>query len=999
MKWIRAINVLTCSVTIVVASVRADDVVDAEFFQKKIAPLLEAHCLECHAHATSVMENGLTLDSPTGWEQGGDNGPAIIPGEPNTSLLIQAVRYTDDDLQMPPDKKLPDEDIALLEEWVRRGAPDPRQPLQGKSIDTDWWSLNPLVRPDVPEPISDSPSNNPLDSFIQRTLADNKLISVGEADRRTLIRRLYFDLHGLPPTPKAVRRFVNDPDPLAYEKLVDHLLDSPRYGERWARHWLDVIHFADSHGCEHDVKRPNAWRFRDYVIDRFNQDVSWGRFIREQLAADVFFPDEPQLTAALGFIAAGPFELSRASTAPVTFDYLDRDDMVTQTMAAFVSTTANCARCHTHKFDPITQEDYYALQAVFAGIGKGDVDYDVTQEVAVSRKKWTAIRTAAHGRDAEVLNSEEVRQIAGRWETGFTEPKDNWQPLEPDVFVSSSNAVLSRLDDESILVTGTNPDTDTYTITASPNVTTMTGIRLDVLPDPSLPENGPGRPANGNFHLSEITVQLFLPGARQAAPLKIRAATADWNQEGWTIDHAIDGNPKTAWGIFPRVGQPHFAVFEFATPIDLPADSRLAIALKQLHGGSHVIGRFKVSTTDAPPDTFHAIPLEVTDALRIAAAKRTDEQQTAINAYAAAEYATAQLAELPQKATVYGVSTSWLRASKLDKPAAPRIVHLLRRGDINQPIDEVSPGALSAITTLPARFQLNETADEAQRRAALAEWIASPDNPLTWRSIANRVWQYHFGKGLSNTANDFGRMGSLPSHPEMLDWLAAWFRDDANGSLKSLHRLILTSEAWKRSSVYDSSARKQETASDADNRLLWRMNRSRMDAESLRDSILQICGRLDLTSGGPGVEHFATHKGPQSTPRLEYGEFDWNSDAARRRSIYRVVWREIPDPFMEALDFPDLGLLVPKRRYSVSALQSLALFNNEFVLHASEWLASHLQTEHTGAAERIQRATELVWLRLPTESEQQAFEQYVASHGLAAFCRVLFNSNEFLFID
>ena len=999
MKSAQAICVLLWMLTTAVRPLHANDADDAEFFRQKIAPLLESRCLECHSHATGQMENGLTLDSPAGWTDGGDNGPAVIPGEPDTSLMIQAVRYTDTKLQMPPDERLPETDIALLEEWVSRGAPDPRKAIVPRQTDTDWWSLKPLVRPDIPRPPPGNSSQNPLDAFIERMLTDRQLTSVDEADRRTLIRRLYLDLHGLQPPPEAVRSFLNDPDPLAYEKLVEQLLDSAHYGERWARHWLDVIHFADSHGCEHDVKRPHAWRFRDYVIDRFNLDVPWGRFIREQLAADVFFPDEPDLTAALGFIAAGPFELSRANTAPVTFDYLDRDDMVTQTMAAFVSTTANCARCHAHKFDPVPQEDYYALQAVFAGVGKGDVEYDVTHDTAVSREKWTAILTAAKEKDADVLDTEEVRSLAAQWEATLETPAINWHRLKPDVFLSSDNAVLSIVDDGSILVTGTKPETDTYTITGSPGVLRLTGMRLDVLPDPRLPQNGPGRPANGNFHLSEFTAHLFSPDSEQATPLTFQTATADWNQDSWTIEHAIDGNPQTAWGIFPRVGEPHYAVFELESPVDLVAGARLAVVMKQLHGSSHLIGRFQLSVTDAAPNTLRVLPFDVTTALTIPAPQRTNDQQTAITAYAATQQAMKQLAKLPPKATVYGVSTSWLRASKLETPAAPRVVHLLRRGNINQPVHKVSAGALSAVAALPNRFELDDSASESQRRSALAAWIASPDNPLTWRSIVNRIWQYHFAQGLCTTPNDYGRMGSSPSHPELLNWLAVWFRDDAHGSIKSLHRLILTSHAWKRASVFAPESQTREHRSDADNRFLWRMTRNRMDAESFRDSVLRICGQLDLATGGPGVEHFATHKGQQLTPRLEYGEFDWNSNAARRRSIYRVVWREIPDPFMEALDFPDLGLLVPKRQFSVSALQSLALFNNEFVLHASEWLATRLQQEHNSLAEQIRRAIELVWLRDRTTTEQQAFEQYVDAHGLAALCRVLFNSNEFLFVD
>jgi len=995
----RKICMLIWLLVIAMGPLCADDASDAEFFQQKIAPLLETACLECHSHASGQMENDLTLDSPTGWTHGGVSGPAIIPKEPDSSLLIQAVRYTDANLQMPPHERLPDSEIALLEEWVRRGAPDPRPAIVAKKIDTNWWSLNPLVRPDVPHLSSDASPTNPIDAFIDRTLDLHQLTPVPEADRRTLIRRLYLDLHGLPPSPEAIHAFVNDPDPLAFDNLVDRLLDSPRYGERWARHWLDVIHFADSHGCEHDVKRPNAWRFRDYVIDRFNQEIPWGRFIREQLAADVFFPENPELTAALGFVAAGPLELSRATTAPITFDYLDRDDMVTQTMAAFVSTTANCARCHDHKFDPVSQEDYYALQAVFAGVGKGDVDYDTTKAAARSRRKWTTLLASAKAQDASLLENAELRSIADRWEADFGGQQSEWQPLKPDVFLSTNNADLSRRDDGSILVSGNNPDTDTYTITASPTVSQITGIRLDVLPDPSLPKNGPGRQDNGNFHLSEITVRLFLPGAQRATSLDFETATADWNQSDWTIEHAIDGDPGTAWGIFPRVAEPHFAVLELKSPVGIVAGSHLIIELKQLHGSSHLIGCFQLSVTDAPPKMFRVIPHAVTTALHVPAARRTPQQHVAVTAYAVMQQATKKLNELPPQATVYGVSTSWLRTGKLETPAAPRAVHLLRRGDIDRPVYEVSAGSLSAVHALPHRFELDDPSVESRRRAALADWIASPANPLTWRSIVNRIWQYHFSQGLSNTQNDFGRMGDLPSHPELLDWLATWFRDDANGSIKSLHRQILTSRAWKRASVFDPEAHSKEQLTDADNRALWRMPRTRMDAESFRDSVLQICGRLDLTVGGPGVEHFATHKGPQSTPRLEYGEFDWNSDAARRRSIYRVVWREIPDPFMEALDFPDLGLLVPKRQVSVSALQSLALFNNEFVLHASEWLASRLQQEHQHPADQIRRAIELVWLRDPSRTEQQALEQYVNTHGLAALCRVLFNSNEFLFID
>ena len=300
---------------------------------------------------------------------------------------------------------------------------------------------------------------------MQSRLRQAQLPPGNRADRRTLIRRVCFDLHGLPPTQAEVDAFVNDRRPEAYSNLVDRLLASPRYGERWARHWLDTIHFADSHGCEHDVFRPNAWRFRDYVIESLNNDTPWARFIREQLAADQMYPDQPHLTRALGFIAAGPLELSRASTAPKTFDYLDRDDMVTQTMASFASTTANCARCHNHKFDPITQEDYYSLQAVFAGVGKGDVEIDSDPQVAKERRRLKSLLAAIKKNQLPTEPDTQEAAVVTNAEQTIRKLLNHWRPLAADTYLSSSGAILTRLEDQSLLASGDCPETDTYTIT------------------------------------------------------------------------------------------------------------------------------------------------------------------------------------------------------------------------------------------------------------------------------------------------------------------------------------------------------------------------------------------------------------------------------------------------------------------------------------------------------------------------------------------------------
>lgn len=980
-------RVLACVVVAFAAlQAHSQPLSDEAFFQQKVQPLLAQHCMQCHSHDAGKMKGGLTLDSKAGWQAGGNEGPAIVPGDPDKSLLIQAVRHNDPFLKMPPKKKLADADIAVLVEWVKRGAHDPRRADLPPAIDTNWWSLKKLEAPKVPG------EGHPIDAFVRKRLADAGARPAPAAARGELVRRLYVDLHGYMPTPEEVQAFVSDADPQAYAKLVDELLASPRYGERWARHWLDVVHYADTHGCEHDVKRANAWRYRDYVIDRINVDVPYARFIREQLATDVFYPDEPQLTPALGFISAGPLELSRAVTVPHVFDYLDRDDMVTQTMGALVSTTANCARCHTHKFDPITQEDYFALQAVFAGIGKGDVKYDISADTRRRRAELAALVAAVAKRDKAVLLLPKHTKTVQEWVATRQAQDAAWQTLDPEVFVAAGGATLTKQQDKSIFASGTAAPQEVYTVSGKVGLDRLTAVRIEVLKDERLPQGGPGRASNGNMHLTDVDLQWFATGSDEPVTLKIIRANADFDQKGWTAKHAIDGNAKTGWAIHPKVNASHNIVLELDTPIDTSKGGRLAVTLKQLPP-THHIGRFRVSVTDAQGSAVQALPEVARLALNKPADQRTESDTLTLAAVALDGYARQQLESLPPIQVTYAVSTGWSHGKELPAPMQkPKAVHLLHRGDIDQPVREVGPGALSAIEALPGRFKLADPDSESARRAALADWIAHHDNPLTWRSIVNRVWHYHFGRGLVDTPNDFGRMGSTPTHPELLDWLAVWFRDEAKGSLKALHKLILTSETWQQSS------RVAVNPSDADNRLLWRMNRLRIDAEVFRDSVLRMSGQLDLTMWGPGIEQFKPVEG-KLAKTLDYAAYDWNQPDAKRRSIYRLVWRTIPDPFMEALDFPDLGILAPKRGQSLSALQSLAIFNNTFVLHGSEWIAQRVQAEHMDAQAQANRAVQLAWQRSPSEDELNRFTGYINQHGLAAFCRVLLNSNEFLFVD
>ena len=962
------------------------------FFVQSVEPILRRRCYECHSHSGAEISGGLTLDWKSGWLNGGNRGPAIVPGSAEKSLLITALRHTDADLKMP-EERLPDEEIATLVEWIEQGAVDPRITVPAQrspADDADWWSLRPLVRPDIP---SHDSFVHPVDRFLLKKLQEHGLSYSGEADRRTLIRRLSIDLHGLHPSVEDVETFVNDPAVSAYEHLVDRMLKSPRYGERWARHWFDTIHFADTHGFEHDALRSNAWKFRDYVINSLNQDKPWDRFIREQLATDALFPDETQLIPALGFLGAGTYDHSAAATAINAFENLDRDDMVTQTMSAFVSTTANCARCHQHKFDPISQEDYYSLQAVFAGIGKGDITFDADPATGTQRRRWQTLKEAAEGHDVAVLSDPSYGSMIAKWENQRG-PAANWQPLQIDAFVSIDAAKLVRNEDGSFTSQGPRPDKETTALTCSTTLATVTAFRLDVLADSSLPMSGPGRMDNGNFHLTEFEVQQFVPGASEPLRLKFRRATADFDQVNWTSSHAVDGNLTTAWGIHPEVGKSHFAVFELMEPLKLQPGSQFSVLLRQIHGGGHILGRFSLSATDSDGELAAAIPGEIEQILQLTADQRNPDQRLLLASHALRSMATDELRKLPAPEKVYAAGTRAENERGVITIAEPRTIRILRRGDLDKPGPEAGPGALSAVLSLPSRFQLSDPKNESLRRAALAEWIAHRDNPLTWRSIVNRTWHYHFGRGLCDTPSDFGRMGGVPTHPELIDWLAIWFRDDAGGSLKQLHRLLVTSAAYRQSSAY----REDAGAMDSDNRMLWRMNANRMDADCVRDAVLVVSGELDLTMGGPGVPHFLSSPGPQLTPVLDYASFDWNTPGAARRSIYRVVWRGIQDPFMESLDFPDLGHLSPTRGFSASPLQSLVLWNNKFMLHHAEKFAARIAASGT-TSDQLRAATRICWLREPTPNELSEMEDLAAAEGLPAVCRLLLNSNEFLFVD
>jgi hypothetical protein len=711
----------------------------------------------------------------------------------------------------------------------------------------------------------------------------------------------------------------------------------------------------------------------------------------------------------MGFLATGPWdESSLRDIREDTIDreiarYLDRDDMVTTAMSTLVSTTVHCARCHEHKFDPVSQEEYYKVQAVFAGVDKAERAFDADPNTARTRRGLVARKSTlpvlAAKADPSLLE-ESVQNLVIEWERHIAETTVAWQVLEPDELTSSGGATLTKQADGSILSSGTRPDKDTVTITAQTPATRFTGLRLEVLPDDSLPMKGPGRTDNGNLHLNEIQLLVGSKGTSDAAtakPVKLVNPKADFNQEGWTIAMALDGNPATAWGIYPAVGKPHLAIFEFAEPLELTAESLLTVRLEQIHGGGHIIGRMRLSVTSAPaplPAQSEVLPREITEILTIPTVERSDQNRAALAAFVLLEKTERELAALPPQQKVFAATNQFQPDGTFRPAPTPRSVHLLRRGDINKPAAAVEAGALACVTGLDAKFTLADPNDEGSRRAALARWVVDHANVLTWRSIVNRIWHYHFGRGIVDTPNDFGRMGAAPTHPELLDWLAVTFQEEG-GSLKNLHRLLVTSSTYRQSS----RSQPQFAAADGDNRYLWRMNRMRLDAESIRDAVLCVSGKLDPAIGGPSVKQFVQTPGIHVTPVVDYLAFDVDSRENFRRSVYRFIFRTLPDPFMETLDCADASQLTPVRATSVTALQALTMLNNRFVIRQSEHIAGRLERSSATLAGQIGAAYELILGRPATPHEIELVSQYAKKHGLANAVRMLLNSNEFMFVN
>ncbi len=944
----------------------ADEKTGVAFFEQHVRPVLVKHCYACHSEKAEKLKGGLLLDSRSGWQRGGDSGDAaIVPGKPEQSLLISSIRH-EGGLEMPPGTKLPAADIANLAAWIKMGAPDPRVTAQPQltRADKTWWSLQPLAA--APPPlVKGTPSawqEHPIDRFIYARLQQQNLQPNPPAEARSLIRRMTYNVIGLPPTPEEVESFAKNyalHPQQAVEDLIDRLLASPHYGEHWGRHWLDVIRFGESIGFERNVIIDDLWPFRDYVIQSFNDDKPFNRFIVEHLAGDVIGKDQPEVEIGSAFLVAGPYDdvgnqdvVAKANIRAATLD-----DPISATGSAFLGLTVNCARCHHHKFDPVPTEDYYRIRAAFEGIQHGRRVVASPEE----RAQYAAATGPLEQQRGKVLaerdSLEKQLEIRAREELprfAFARPKvdpqwteEHFDPVKARhvKFImhahtgNPKSAVGSRLVEFEVWSAGEN----------SQNVALASRGGLAQGPKSATAEDfpdayGPQFTNDGLFaeqwfigSPAELTVTLPFPQSID------RIAFA--NSRGLNVQRqGIQGETPCE--------------YEILVSLDGRAWTTVANSLdRQPWSEAHALeqARQKVITAE--------------ERLSLA---RLDGELANIDRH---------LRAVPPLRQVW--------VGNHVQPNAPTQVH--QGGDPMKPGEVVTPASLSVLSEVLQPFELPIDAPEGERRLALARWIASDDNPLTSRVLANRLWQYHFGVGIVDTPSDFGFLGSQPTHPELLDWLAG--RLIALGwRLKPLHREILLSQTYRQSSAFSAAAEV-----DRDSRLLWRFPPRRLSAEEVRDTILKVSGKLDTRFGGPG---FRLYKFTQNNV-CTYFPLDRHGPETYRRAVYHQNARASVVDLLTDFDFPDIAFAAPVRANTTTPLQALTLLNHKFTLEMAAALTNRVSPD--GRAHQsptvIDRMYRWTLQRTPTQQEREAAAELIRQYGAPALARAILNLNELIYLD
>lgn len=942
-------------------------------FARDIQPILSQSCLACHG-ATQQMAS-LRLDSPEAVLAGGVSGPVVVPGKSAESLLVRRVSGATDGPQMPMEgPKLTAVQIALIQRWIDGGAAGLDAAAAPAPIKSSHWAYQPLQRPALPPVKNETWVRNPIDRFVLARLEKEGLKPSPEASRETLIRRVSLDLVGLPPTLEDVRAFVSDTSPDAYQKVVDRLLSSPHYGERWARPWLDLARYADTQGYEADRRR-SIWLYRDWVIGALNDDMPFDQFTVEQIAGDLLPGAGVTQKIASGFHRNTMIN-EEGGTDPEEFRVAAVLDRVGTTASIWLGTTLACAQCHNHKFDPFTQEDFYRFYAFFntaepeVRVGPGG-----ERETTMGPKLEIPITPAmvAHRNQVErsmteeeaLLNRNDPALDAARaaWEQETAAAVVPWKVLDPVRAVSAGGARLTVLEDQSVLASGPNPDRDTFLIVADTSIAAITGVRIEALTHSTLAREGSSRGPRARFVLTGFEVEAA-PLADPARSAPVRFADAASDQPGYTPDvkDALDDDPRTGWTISTAgdaARRDRQAIFLAAAPFGFAGGTRLTIRLR--HDSAlpqQVLGRFRLAVTSAAdPGRSAKVPVALQSVLQTHAEARTEAQRRALR-----EYFRSIDPELePVRERLAGLREFW---SELTSPSTlvmkeqteARKTHILVRGSFLTKGKEVRPGVPAVL--LP--FKKDQPSD----RLGLARWLVDASNPLTPRVAVNRFWMHYFGRGIVETVEDFGLQGDRPTHPELLDWLAAEFIEQ-KWSMKAFHRLVVTSATYRQNSAVAPDLLER----DPDNRLLARGPRRRLEAEMVRDNALAVAGLLSPRIGGPSV--FPPQ--PAGIWNLVYNDEKWRTSAGEdryRRGLYTFWRRTAPYPMFTTFDAPSRELVCTRRIQTNTPLQSLTTLNDPIFFDAARGLALRvLALQSSDLRARIVYGFELCTARAPEAKE------------------------------
>lgn len=937
-------------------------------FTRDIRPIFAEHCILCHG--PDDAKGGLRLtDRELATIELKSGARGIAPGDAGGSEIVRRILSSDPDEKMPPPGKaepLSPVQVEKLNRWIAEGA--------------DWpmhWAYRPLSEVSAPSVKKPDRVVNEIDRFVQAGLETKGIEPSPEADRYTLIKRLSYDLIGLPPSVEEVDEFVKDSEANAYEKVVDRLLASPHFGERWGRHWLDKARYADSDGYEKDRNRPNAWRYRDWVVKAINQDLPFDQFTIQQLAGDLAEPSDEEARLATAFNrqtltnTEGGTDREQWRVAAV----MDR----TETLGSvWLGLTVGCARCHTHKYDQITQTEYYEL---FAYFNNGEETNANVARSEIEMAKYERAK-AAHGVKVEALQKE-IDALAGKlkpareaWEKEYAESltakKSALTFHELTDAVVSGTGKFDSLEDGSFRGKGAHPDKATYFVKGGSSLKNVTAVKLEVIPDKTLPKSGPGRADNGNFVLTHF--ELLAGKAEKLDPkkhgVKFVDAMEDFQQGKFPAVNALDSNARTGWAVGGGVGKPHEAVFRLAKPLSFDGGYRIQIKLDQQYGGRHTLGRFRV--TLATGDASGVVPLALKNALAIESSKRLVEQKGMV---AERFYKAASPEMVGLRKRMAGLKKAEPKSPLMNvrvisqRTKDPRQTHIFRRGEFKQPMDPVGTGTFS---TLP---EIVEREAGKGDRLDLARWLVDGRNPLVPRVAVNHLWANLFGEGIVRTINDFGVRGDRPTHPQLLNWLAKKYID-LGWSRKAMIKTMVMSATYRQSSKH----RPELADVDPMNEMLYRQNRFRVEAEILRDISLAASGLLSRKVGGPSV--FPPI--PPSATDVNYNSaFQWKTSPGgdkHRRGMYTFFKRTAPHPNLTTFDCPDSNVTCVQRTRSNTPIGALVTLNNAVYLEAAQAMAAKvLRGDSVSDVERLTRAFRTCVARPPNETELERLEALLKS--------------------